>query len=86
MVGFSLWVIGIIKNDGYFIAIVINYAGPVNMQAVSRSQVCKTPFVIHYRQWPLLVYDLSQKVDDSKHKRKNIRFDEYSRLNSTRRR
>ncbi len=30
--------------------------------------------------------DLSQKIDDSKHKRENIRFDEYSRLNSTRRR
>ena len=30
--------------------------------------------------------DLSQKIDDLKHKRENIRFDEYSRLNSTRRR
>jgi len=41
MIGFYLWVIGIMKNDGYFIAIVINYAGPVNMKAVSRSKVQK---------------------------------------------
>jgi hypothetical protein len=29
--------------------------------------------------------DLSQEIDDRKHKRENIRFDEYSRINSTRR-
>ena len=37
MIGFDIWVIGIMKNYGYIIAIMIDYAGPVNMKAVSRS-------------------------------------------------